>query len=54
VTFIQRFGSALNLNVYFHILFLDEVYSAVFDYQKQVFRRVNAPTIIKGVKMNLP
>jgi hypothetical protein len=26
VTFIQRFGSALNLNVHFHILFLDGVY----------------------------
>lgn len=44
VTFIQRFGSALNLNVHFHILFLDGVYSAGFDDQKQVFRRVNAPT----------
>jgi len=27
VTFIQRFGSALNLNPHFHILFLDGVYS---------------------------
>ncbi len=26
VTFIQRFGSALNLNVRFHMLFLDGVY----------------------------
>jgi len=26
VTFIQRFGSALNLNVHFHMLFLDGVY----------------------------
>jgi hypothetical protein len=26
VTFIQRFGPALNLNVHFHILFLDGVY----------------------------
>jgi hypothetical protein len=26
VTLIQRFGSALNLNVHFHILFLDAVY----------------------------
>jgi hypothetical protein len=26
ITFIQRFGSALNLNVHFHMLFLDGVY----------------------------
>ena len=26
VTLIQRFGSALNLNVHFHLLFLDGVY----------------------------
>ena len=26
ITFVQRFGSALNLNVHFHILFLDGVY----------------------------
>ena len=26
VTLIQHFGSALNLNVHFHILFLDGVY----------------------------
>jgi Putative transposase len=26
VTFIQRFGSALNLNVHFHLLFLEGVY----------------------------
>ncbi|MEX5147036.1 MULTISPECIES: transposase, partial [Enterobacteriaceae] len=25
-TLIQRFGSALNLNVHFHMLFLDGVY----------------------------
>lgn len=44
VTFIQRFGSALNLNVHFHILLLDGVYITAFDDHKQVFRRVNAPT----------
>jgi ribosomal protein S27E len=43
VTLIQRFGSALNLNVHFHMLFLDGVYvehraGAVH------FRWVNAPT----------
>lgn len=46
VTFIQRFGSALNLNVHFHILFLDGVYltRAGGDDAKQFFRQVKAPT----------
>ena len=43
VTFIQRFGSALNLNVHFHMLFLDGVYFTGFEGEKQIFRRVNAP-----------
>jgi putative transposase len=29
VTLVQRFGSALNLNVHFHMLFLDGVYQTV-------------------------
>lgn len=49
VTFIQRFGSALNLNVHFHMLFLDGVYvtrchDGDSSKSNQVFRRVNAPT----------
>jgi len=46
VTFIQRFGSALNLNVHFHILFLDGVYITRSDDDgtRQVFRRINAPS----------
>jgi len=28
VTVVQRFGSALNLNLHFHMLFLDGVYRA--------------------------
>ncbi|MEX0619807.1 MAG: transposase [Pseudohongiellaceae bacterium] len=46
VTFIQRFGSALNLNVHFHILLLDGVYlsRAAGSESLQIFRRVNAPT----------
>jgi len=27
VTFIQRFGSALNLNTYFHSIFSDGIYT---------------------------
>ena len=43
VTLIQRFGSALNLNVHFHMLFLDGVY-AKNNYGKAIFQRTNAPT----------
>ena len=42
VTLIQRFGSALNLNVHFHMLFLDGVYSES-KYGKTRFHRTNAP-----------
>jgi len=40
VTLIQRFGSALNLNIHFHILFLDGVYAYR---DKPRFQRVKAP-----------
>ena len=43
VTLIQRFGSALNLNVHYHMLFLDGVY-AEDAYGKTRFHRVKAPT----------
>ena len=43
VTLIQRFGSALNLNVHFHMLFLDGAY-ADKDHAQQRFHRVKAPT----------
>jgi hypothetical protein len=42
VTLIQRFGSALNLNIHFHILFLDGVY-AYRDNRPPRFQRVKAP-----------
>ncbi len=42
VTLIQRFGSALNLNVHFHILALDGVY-VYRDNQSPRFQRVKAP-----------
>src|SRR5690606_26128899 len=42
VTFIQRFGSALNLNVHFHMLFLDGVYLADPAGSQPSFRRVRA------------
>ncbi|MFA5679700.1 MAG: IS91 family transposase, partial [Pseudomonas sp.] len=43
VTLIQRFGSALNLNVHFHMLFLDGVYVERPD-GSLLFRWVKAPT----------
>ena len=42
VTFVQRFGSALNLNVHFHMLFLDGAYAVHAD-DSLVFRRVPEP-----------
>ena len=41
VTLIQRFGSALNLNIHFHMLFLDGVY--LTGREQPVFRRLPAP-----------
>jgi hypothetical protein len=42
VTFIQRFGSALNLKIHFHTLFLDGVYVECADGSVR-FRWVKAP-----------
>lgn len=39
----QRFGSALNLNIHFHLLFLDGVY--VTTGERLTFRRVPPPTV---------
>jgi hypothetical protein len=45
VTLIQRFGSALNLNVHFHMLWLDGVYEAnAVRPERPRLRRVHAPT----------
>ena len=43
VTLIQRFDSALNLNVHFHMLFIDGVYQEKHNGQLR-FHRVNAAT----------
>src|SRR5881394_2048880 len=42
VTLIQRFGSALNLNIHFHMLFLDGAY--LTNTRPPVFRRIGAPS----------
>ena len=44
VTLIQRFGSTLNLNVHFHMLFLDGVYTTT-RWGKSRFHRTNAPHV---------
>ncbi len=46
VTLIQRFGSALNLNLHFHMLFLDGVYVERSDGGVR-FLWVKAPTSIE-------
>jgi hypothetical protein len=45
VTLIQRFGSALNLNIHFHMLFLDGVYVGGANGTR--FRWVKAPTSVE-------
>ena len=49
VTLIQRFGSALNLNIHFHMLFLDGVYS--FDRARPKFHRALQPTPTELVRL---
>ena len=44
MTLIQRFGSALNLNLHFHMLFLDGVYVMGPNGKVEWFRWVRAPT----------
>lgn len=43
ITFIQRFGSALNLNVHFHTLMTDGVFIPQKD-QTYLFQRLPHPT----------
>ena len=49
VTLIQRFGSALNLNLHFPMLFLDGVYVVGANRKVEWFRRVRAPTTAERV-----
>jgi hypothetical protein len=44
VTLIQRFGSALNLNLHFHMLFMEVVYVVGANRKVAWFRSVRAPT----------
>ena len=49
VTLIQRFGSALNLNIHFHMLFLDGVCD--FKGRRPTFHRVPRPTRAELAKL---
>lgn len=49
VTLIQRFGSALNLNIHFHMLFLDGVYEVDSSGATAKFHPIATPT---SVEMN--
>ena len=49
VTLIQRFGSALNLNIHFHMLFLDGVYEVDTEGAIAKFHAIETPT---SVEMN--
>ena len=49
VTLIQRFGSALNLNIHFHMLFLDGVYELDSEGATARFHAIETPT---SVEMN--
>jgi hypothetical protein len=42
VSFVQRFGDALNLNVHFHSLVLDDVYARDSRVQRRTDRRARA------------
>jgi len=44
ITFVQRFGGALNLNVHFHVLGADGVWRCVSEGSTPVFVAVRAPT----------
>jgi hypothetical protein len=47
VTLIQRFGSALNLNIDFHMLFLDGVYELDSDGATAKFHAIETPTLVE-------
>ena len=45
VTLIQHFGSALNLNIHFHMIFLDGVYTRANQRHPIRFLNVKSPTM---------
>jgi hypothetical protein len=53
VTLIQCFGGALNLNIHFHMLYLDGVYIGGSNGQPMRFQRIKAPTKAELTKLTL-
>ena len=51
VTLIQRFGSALNLNIHFHMLFLDGVYTRGAQRRPMRFQRIKAPNRVELTRL---
>ncbi|MUH82210.1 IS91 family transposase [Pseudomonas aeruginosa] len=53
VTLIQRFGSALNLNIHFHMLWLDGVYVEATELPRRELRlhRARAPTTAQSTQL---
>jgi len=53
VTLIQHFGSALNLNIHFHMLFLDGVYTRGTKRYPMRFLKVKSPTKAELTRLTL-
>lgn len=51
VTLIQHFGSALNLNIHFHMLFLDGVYTRGAERCPMRFLKVKSPTGVELTRL---
>ena len=51
VTLIQRFGSALNLNIHFLMLFLDGVYTRGAQRRPMRFQRIKAPNRVELTRL---
>jgi hypothetical protein len=51
VTLIQHFGSALNLNIHFHMLFLDGVYTRGAQRRPMRFQWIKAPNRVELTRL---
>ena len=51
VTLVQHFGSALNLNIHFHMIFLDGVYIGDSSGLPMRFRRIKAPNSVELTRL---
>ena len=51
VTLVQHFGSALNLNIHFHMIFLDGAYIGDSSGLTMRFRRIKAPNSVELTRL---